>query len=210
LVEIGRVKAKKGSLIMDIKDLWKQNEAFKIYVKRSYNEGYTIEAIILLYHRVYLWMVGTLHAATQGLRLLTEEMDKKRRKVKNEHLKSYDYHFKTLARVLHAMGIYDEELYSGLRKLSNFRDDVMHRFFSRKLSKSRFGKFYQLGMRLNDQALEIFMQYPEILFRSINPLVRTSLLAKLLGEESVKSTEKFSPRLNNKVDKLNEKREAKP
>jgi len=155
-------------------------------------------------------MVSTLHTVTLGLRSLTEEIDKKRRKVKNEYLKSYDYHFRTLARVLHAMGIYDEKLYSELMDLSNFRDDIMHRFFSRKLSTSKFGKFYQLGIRLIDQTLEIFVQYPEILFGSIKPLVRTRLLTKLLGEESVKSIEKVSPRPNNKVDTSNQDKRAKP
>lgn len=175
-------RSHEGYVEMKSNEWRKRKEGFKAYIKKSYEDGHGIEAIILLYQSVYALMYVIFIDIATRMRLIVKEPDKEPKEVNNIRHGISDCNFRTLAHMLYQMGAFDQELRSDLRKLASFRDRIMHRFLSGSLGRSQFGKAYQLGIGILDRVSEISLRYPEALDKAIRPITRPSLLAELLGK----------------------------
>lgn len=74
----------------------KRKEGFKAYIKKIYEDGHGIEAIILLYQGVYALMYVIFIAIATRMRLIVKEPDKEPSEVNNIRHGISDYNFRTL------------------------------------------------------------------------------------------------------------------
>ena len=156
---------------------------FKAYLEKSYNEGHYIEVIILLYHSINASMNITFNTVAEGLRFIMNGTDKGSESLKNEYYGIKEYDFRPLAHMLFEMGIYSKDLHDDLIKLQDFRNEIMHRFFTSKLNKSKFDKYYGLGIKLLDQTSKISLEISKTFVDSIKRLrSEPNYLADLLGQ----------------------------
>ena len=161
----------------------KRNEAFRNYIKWTYDKGHSIEAVILLYQGVYTLMYFVFMAIASRMRIVLNQTDDGTTPAGRKSSGIPDYHFRSLAHILYEMGALDSNLHCDTVKLANFRDEMMHRFFSSKLNQSRFGKAYQSGMEVFDRLSGIAERYPNNLDEAIRPITQPRLLAELLSED---------------------------
>lgn len=184
-----RTNSSRGRPIVKQDEWRRRNEEFRNYIKWTYSKGHVIEAMVLLYQGVYAVMYFIFIIAASRMRIILNMTSKGTRNAPKRTPGISDYHFRSLAHMLHEMGVLDGKLHSDIVKLADFRDQMMHRFFSSRLNQSRFGQAYQLGMEVIKRVSEIAEQYPENLDRAIRPITQRPLLSELLakGGESEQS-----------------------
>lgn len=158
-------------------------ESFKAYLEISYSEGHYIEVMILLYHSISAFMNITFNKVAEALRFVINGTDKGFGSLKNEYHGIKEYDFRPLAHMLFEMGIYSKDLHDDLNKFQDFRNVIMHRFFTSKLNKSKFDKYYRLGIKLQEQTSKISLEISKTFVDSIERLRSGhNYIADLLGQ----------------------------
>lgn len=151
------------------------------YIQKSYENKYKFEAMILLYqyislnvHFTYVRIAATIKCTIYKQPFPEDSSDIWGR--------PGELHFATLVDILFRMGVYTKELHKKLKKIQEFRNQLMHRFFTGQPNKATYGKNYKLGMELYDETLNISEESPQLLFDRVKPIGRMDMLSKALDK----------------------------
>lgn len=119
------------------------------YIRKSYEDGHYIEAIVLIHHIIGSDMNWTFQTIGKYLNSSVPGRPLKRARV------IHDYGFLDMANILFDLGFYNEILYKDLKKFNECRNKVAHRLLTEIPEKSKLDKCYKLGMKLWDDTHKI-------------------------------------------------------
>lgn len=141
-------------------------------IKKLYEEGHYVEAIIVTHYFVSVFMNWAYDKITMSLNpsvYIDRLIEKGEFVPENKSIEQVIHEFLTLAArikerryrffgmidILFDMGVYSEGLCKDLRKFNTYRNRVAHRFLTNRLSQSELTECYELGMKLMDSTGQI-------------------------------------------------------
>ena len=150
---------------MEIKE-WKKGKSVTVsieYIKKSFDEGHFFESILLTHYFLERQMNGIFQMSISILkpgysplagRFLLEG------KRKNAPL-GLDYNFRTIAKILFDLGVFDKELYRKMRRFNTNRNEIAHRALQELPTNKQITSYFRLGMELVEKISKIQQQYAE-------------------------------------------------
>jgi len=150
-------------------------EISKDYIKKSYQEGHYVEAIILTHYIIEVWMNMTFVTVVRlfnpfGLGYVERMEVRRKRKGKLSLYPISNYKFLTIANILLDMDIYNAKVFSKLEKFNTYRNTVIHKLFEKLPNKKELDEYFKLGIELWEETWKIEEKYNKAYFNSIRKI----------------------------------------